>query len=42
MPAQRILFFVDTLELGGLSYVVLALEGAMRARGITVGLGVLE
>ena len=42
MPAQKILFFVDTLELGGLSHVVLVLIAGMRARGLAVGLGVLE
>ena len=42
MPAQKILFFVDTLELGGLSHVVLVLLAAMRARGLAVGLGILE
>jgi len=42
MPARRVLFFVDTLELGGLSHVVLVLMEAMRARGVAVGLGVLE
>jgi hypothetical protein len=42
MPARKVLFFVDTLELGGLSHVVLVLMEAMRARGVAVGLGVLE
>jgi glycosyltransferase involved in cell wall biosynthesis len=42
MPAKKILFFVDTLELGGLSHVVLVLLEAMRARGLAVGLGILE
>lgn len=42
MAARRILFFVDSLERGGLSHVVLVLVEAMAARGLTVGLGVLE
>lgn len=42
MVARRILFFVDSLERGGLSHVVLVLVEAMLARGLTVGLGVLE
>lgn len=42
MAARRILFFVDSLERGGLSHVVLVLVEAMLARGLAVGLGVLE
>jgi glycosyltransferase involved in cell wall biosynthesis len=42
MPARKVLFFVDPLARGGLSHVVLVLRAAMNARGVAVGLGVLE
>jgi glycosyltransferase involved in cell wall biosynthesis len=42
MPARRILFFVDSLQHGGLTHVALALVEVMAARGLVVGLGVLE